>query len=72
MMSKDSKNVTVKSGISFSSLLFIVFFVLKVCNVGIVGTWSWFWVTSPLWIPLAVLIAVALIIFIILALRAIL
>ena len=71
-MSKDSKNVTVKSGISFSSLLFIVFFVLKVCNVGIVGTWSWFWVTSPLWIPLAVLIAVALIIFIILALRAIL
>ena len=71
-MSKDSKNVTVKSGISFSSLLFIVFFVLKVCNVGIVGTWSWFWVTSPLWIPLAVLIAVALIIFIILVLRAIL
>lgn len=32
-------------------LLFLVFFVLKVTAV---LTWSWWWVTAPLWGPLAV------------------
>jgi len=44
------------SGIGIGMVLFIVFLVLK-----LTGTidWSWWWVTSPLWIPLA---AVAVII----------
>jgi hypothetical protein len=38
------------SGIGIGMVLFIVFLVLK-----LTGTinWSWWWVTSPLWIPLA-------------------
>lgn len=37
-------------GISFFGLLAIVFITLK-----LIGTisWSWLWVLSPLWIPLA-------------------
>jgi hypothetical protein len=43
------------SGIGLGSVLFIVFLVLK-----LTGTidWSWWWVTSPLWIPLAIAAAV--------------
>jgi len=38
------------SGMGIGMILFIVFLVLK-----LTGTinWSWWWVTSPLWIPLA-------------------
>lgn len=38
------------SGMGIGMVLFIVFLVLK-----LTGTinWSWWWVTSPLWIPLA-------------------
>jgi len=36
------------SGLSLTAVLFIVFLVLKLTgNI----TWSWWWVTSPLWIP---------------------
>lgn len=38
--------------------LFIVFLVLKL--VGVIS-WSWLWVTSPLWIPLALVVAVILV-----------
>jgi hypothetical protein len=38
------------SGLSLTAVLFIVFLVLKLTgNID----WSWWWVTSPLWIPLA-------------------
>jgi hypothetical protein len=44
-------------GIGLSGAIFIVFLVLKMTgNID----WSWWWVTCPLWIPLAlVLIIVA-------------
>lgn len=38
-------------GIGLCGALFIVFLVLKL--IGTI-TWSWWWVTAPLWIPLAV------------------
>ncbi len=53
------KQITpVNSGIL--TILFIVFLVLKLTgNID----WSWWWVTSPLWLPLAMLIGfVALVI----------
>ena len=50
------------SGIGLDIILFVVFLVLKLCNV---IDWSWWWVTAPLWIPVALFIAVCLIIFII-------
>ena len=36
------------SGISISTVLFVVFLVLKL--VGVIS-WSWWWVTAPIWIP---------------------
>lgn len=33
-------------GIGFSSILFFIFLVLKLCGV---IEWSWWWVTAPLW-----------------------
>lgn len=35
------------------TLLFIIMFVMKVLGVGAVATWSWWWVTAPLWGPIA-------------------
>ena len=50
-------NVTV--GPSGLTLLAIVFVTLKLC--GVIG-WSWWWVLSPLWIPLAILAAVLVVV----------
>ena len=44
--------------IGLSDVLFIVFLVLKLTNV---INWSWWWVTSPLWLPLA--LAIVLLVF---------
>lgn len=44
-----------KSGIGIGTLLFIVFLIFKL--IGVI-TWSWWWVTSPLWLPLALLLLV--------------
>ena len=45
-------------GISFSGILFIVFLILRLCNV---IQWSWLWVTSPLWITFGIIIIVSII-----------
>jgi hypothetical protein len=43
-------NENKSNGMGIGMILFIVFLVLK-----LTGTidWSWWWVTSPLWIPFA-------------------
>ena len=58
----DNNSSSAGGGISLCSLVFIVFLVLKLCKV---INWSWWWVTSPLWIPLTLGIVVILIVFII-------
>lgn len=40
-------------GVSFSGLLLIAFIVLKLTGV---IKWSWLWVLSPIWIPIALCI----------------
>ena len=51
-------NTTKSSGIGLTGVLFIVFLVLKLTgNVN----WSWLWVLSPIWIPIALFIGFALI-----------
>ena len=50
-----------KMGVSLSALVFIVFLALKLAEVGQVATWSWWWVTFPLWIPICLVIVLWLV-----------
>jgi hypothetical protein len=51
-------NTTKSSGIGLTGVLFIVFLVLKLTgNIN----WSWLWVLSPIWIPIALFIGFVLI-----------
>jgi hypothetical protein len=45
-------------GIGLGSLVFIVLLILKLAGIGVVATWSWWWVTAPLWAPLAIVLAI--------------
>lgn len=56
----DKTKISVQVG-SFPTLLTIAFIVLKLCNV---IAWSWWWVFSPLWIPLAIVMLGLLFLFI--------
>ena len=49
------------SSVGLSGLVFIVFLVLKL--IGQID-WSWWWITSPLWIPVigAILIGIIIVI----------
>jgi membrane protein YdbS with pleckstrin-like domain len=44
---------TTTGGLGIGTVLFLIFLTLKLAEVGPVAQWSWWWVTSPLWIPLA-------------------
>ena len=46
------------SGLGFCGALAILFIGLKLGNV---IAWSWWWVLSPLWIPIVVVLAILLI-----------
>lgn len=48
-MSKESSS----SGFGIGMVLFIIFLILKLTEIGIVAKWSWWAVTCPLWIPVA-------------------
>ena len=52
------KNDT-RCGMGFTSVLTLIFIVLKFCKV---ITWSWWWVLSPIWISWG--LALVLILFI--------
>ena len=43
---------TTSGGLGLSSILFIIFLILKLTNT---ITWSWWWVISPLWIPISII-----------------
>ena len=48
-------NKSTSNGIGLPGVLFVVFLVLKLTgNID----WSWWWVTSPIWIPLLVAVAI--------------
>lgn len=40
-------------------ILGLIFVTLKLSEIGTVATWSWFWVLSPFWLPLVVVLAIA-------------
>ena len=41
--------------------LFLIFLVLKLTKV---ITWSWWWITCPLWAPFAIIIGIVFFVFI--------
>ncbi len=49
-------------GIGFAGLLAIVFITLKLTGY---ITWSWWWVLSPLWIPLAFVVTILLFVWVV-------
>ena len=49
-------------GIGLGGAIFIVFLVLKLLDINPVATWSWWWVTSPLWIPIVLVLGIMAII----------
>ena len=54
--------VNTSGGIGIGFILFVVFLVLKLThNIN----WSWWWVTSPLWIPWVLIIGIGIIALII-------
>lgn len=61
-MKKYQNNNTASGGLSLSSVLTVVFVVLKLC--GLID-WSWWWVLSPLWISIGLVVVVILVVFIV-------
>lgn len=55
------KQKATSNGIGLGTVIFLIFLVLKLAGIGQVATWSWWWVTSPLWIPLLVVLAILII-----------
>ena len=60
-MSENNKN---EGGLGIGTILFLIFLTLKLGGWGIVATWSWWWIFSPLWIP-AAFVGILLLIFLI-------
>jgi hypothetical protein len=44
------KYMNTNNGIGLGTLMFLIFLVLKLTNF---IQWSWWWITAPLWIPIA-------------------
>ena len=57
-----SDNKTTSNSLGLGTVLFLIFLTLKLAEIGPVANWSWWWVTSPLWIPLALVLVIAAII----------
>jgi hypothetical protein len=53
-----SDNNSSSGGIGIGMILFLIFMVLKL--TGHID-WSWWWVTSPIWIPLVMAILILII-----------
>lgn len=50
-----STNISTNGGIGFLGALTILFIALKLTHV---IDWSWWWVLSPIWIPVAVVLGI--------------
>lgn len=57
-----TSNGGTSGGIGFCGVLAIVFIVFKLLKVTVVANWSWWWVLSPLWIPIVFALIVLLIV----------
>lgn len=62
---KETKTININIGGRTFRILFIILFVLKVCDIGIVSNWSWWWIFAPIWIPVLLFVLWAIVAFII-------
>ena len=53
------KKVVYRTSFGLSKMVFIVFLVLKLTHT---IDWSWWWITSPLWIPISIIIIMLIIV----------
>ncbi len=60
-----SEQTKVTGGISFPMALGLVFITLKLAGIGVVASWSWWWVLSPIWIPFAILAGGVVVVFVV-------
>ena len=60
-MSENNKNTVIGGGLTFLQVLFLIFLVLKLTGKTVVASWSWWWVTAPLWGGLAIVLVILLI-----------
>ena len=60
-MSENNKNTVLGGGLTFLQALFLIFLVLKLTGKTVVATWSWWWVTAPLWGGFAIVLVILLI-----------
>ena len=56
------KNNKGSQGLGLGTILFLIFLTLKLGGWGVVATWSWWWVTSPIWIPLLIVLVLLMIV----------
>ena len=54
MNNKNEKNKN--NGLGFGTVLFLILLTLKLTNY---ITWSWWWITSPIWIPVALVMIIS-------------
>lgn len=59
---KEKSNSSASGGIGFTGLLAVAFIVLKLTGV---INWSWWWVLSPLWLPIVILLVIAAVAFLV-------
>lgn len=57
----NNTNASTGNRIGFCGILTLIFITLKL--IGIIN-WSWWWVLSPLWIPVAIALFIILIILV--------
>lgn len=55
-----SNTSTAKMSFPFLGILALIFISLKLAGVGVVATWSWWLVLSPLWIPWTIFLFILL------------
>ena len=67
-MSRINNKQTVTTSFPIASILAIVFVVLKLTNN---VDWSWWWVLSPLWVPLGIIVILFAVIFILLFVKSV-
>ena len=57
-----NKNSGSSSGVGFFGLMFLIFMTLKLTGY---ITWSWWWVTAPLWGGFAIILLIVLLVILI-------